>query len=137
MSRLGAPHELVDVAHEIAQADRAIGAVVGGKLDVIAAQIRTLQEEARGILERAKRDLDLHRAECNFVKRAGSTYHLYERAGALYFSMLSLDDWGGSPPHAFVGSFRLEADGSWTPAQDAAERPEAPEDLVRRLLDPG
>lgn len=115
-SRLGASIRLVDTAREIEQADRMLGAVAGGKLDVIARQIRALQREAQEILERAQRDLELHRAECAFQKRPGATYHLYERAnGSLYFSMLSVEEWGGAPPHPHRGSYRLELDQSWTP----------------------
>lgn len=136
VSRLAPAHDLVDVAHEIALADRAIGSVVGGKLEVIARQIRALQEEARAILDDARRDLDLHRAEHAFVKRPGSIYHLYRRPdGRLYFSMLSPDDWRGAPPHPFEGSYRLEADQSWTPVDEIPSADaERPEELVRRLL---
>lgn len=137
VSRLAPVHDLVDVAKEIANADRTIGTVVGSKLDVIARQIRALQEEARTILDDAKRDLDLHRAECNFTKRAGALYHLYERPNRrLYFSMLSPDDWGGAPPHPFRGTYRLEPDQSWTPAEEIDGDAERPEELVRKLLEP-
>lgn len=115
VSRLGARIELLDVAREIQDADRMLGAVVGGQLDVIAEQIRALQEKARSILERAREAGELHRASCQFKKRPGAVYHLYRRAnGDRYFSMLSPDEWGGSPPHPFEGSFRLEVDMSWT-----------------------
>lgn len=115
VSRLGAPIELLDVAREIQDADRMLGAVVGGQLELIAEQIRTLQEKARAILERAQEAGDLHRASCQFKKRPGATYHLYRRPGGdRYFSMLSPDEWGGSPPHAYEGSYRLEIDMSWT-----------------------
>lgn len=135
MSRLAPRHDLVDVAREIAEADRAIGAVVGGKLEVIARQIRALQEEARELLDEARRDLELHRAEHAFVKRVGSIYHLYRRPdGRLYWSMLSPDDWNGAPPHVFEGSYRLEADQSWTPLAEVDESAERPEELARRLL---
>ncbi len=135
VSRLAPAVELVDVAREIERADHAIGNVVGGKLEVIARQIRALQEEAQGILERARRDLDLHRATCSFHKRAGQVYHLYERAsGDLYFSMLAPADWGGAPPHPFLGSFRLEADHSWTPAEEIEGDGRSPAEVVRAVL---
>lgn len=138
VSRLAPAHHLVDIAHEIALADRAIGSVVGGKLEVIARQIRHLQEEARGILAEARRDLDLHRAEHAFVKRPGSIYHLYRRSdGRLYLSLLSPDDWRGTPPHPFEGSYRLEADQSWTPVDEIDPAAEPPEERVRRLLAAG
>jgi hypothetical protein len=100
MSRLAPPHALVDVAREIERADQMLGAVVGNKLELI---------------EAAERDAKLHRARCNFQRRPGAVYHLYESAaGAPYFSMLSPEEWGGSPPDRFVGSYRLELDMSWT-----------------------
>jgi hypothetical protein len=115
MSRLSPPLDLVDSARQIQQADLVLGAVVSNKLRLIADQIRGLQEQARGILEEARRDADLHRASCNFRKRAGAVYHLYRRTdGATYFSMLSPEDWNGAPPDPFAGSFRLELDMSWT-----------------------
>lgn len=138
VSRLAPSYDLVDTAREIQRADTSIGASVNGKLEVIAHQIRSLQEQARTILGDARRDLDLHRAKCNFTKRVGALYHLYEKApGQHYFSMLSVDDWGGSPPHAFVGTYRLEADLTWTPAERID--PDAPRahDVVQRLLAAG
>lgn len=127
---------MVDVAREIQQADQVLGAVVGNKLEVIAHQIRQLQERAREILDEAHRDSELHRARCNFQKRPGHVYHLYRRDdGSLYFSMLSLEDWGGAPPHRYEGSYRLEPDMSWTPAEEVEER-DAQWRTVRRLLGP-
>jgi hypothetical protein len=116
LSRLSAPHELVELAREIEVADSMLQAVVGGKLEVIARQIRALQQEAADTLERARTDARLHRASCGFLKRPGRTYHLYERApGEAYFSMLSPADWADAPPHPHRGSYRLEVDMSWTP----------------------
>jgi Protein of unknown function (DUF2452) len=115
LSRLAPPFDLVDVAREIQDADRMLGAVVGGQLDVIAKQIHALQDQARTLLEKARVAGELHRAACHFKKRPGHIYHLYRRAdGVAYFSMLSPADWGGQPPHAFEGSYRLEVDLGWT-----------------------
>jgi hypothetical protein len=122
-SRLGAKIELVDLAREIEKADETIGLVVSGKLDVIREQMRALQEQARRLLEEARDASLLHRATCNFKKTPGKVYHLYRRAsGELYFSMLSPEDWQGSPPHAFEGSYRLEADLSFSPIGEGSER---------------
>ncbi len=141
LSRLAPPITLVNVAKEIEEADKMVGAVVGSKLDLIASQIRRLQEEAQQILESAKRDLDLHRASCAFPRRPGQVYHLYDRSedgSALYWSMVSLDEWRGKPPHRFVGSYRLELDQSWTPCdgEEDAVRP-SPSAIARRLLSEG
>ena len=130
VSRLAAPHDLVSMAEEIQRADQMLSSVVGGKLEQIARQMRALQEEARRTLEQAKHNATLHRAACGFRKRPGRVYHLYEKPGEeLYFSMLSPDEWGGQPPHPFRGSYRLEADMSWTPAAEIGER-----DMERRKL---
>jgi Protein of unknown function (DUF2452) len=138
LSRLSAPHDLIDVAREIQQADALLGAVTGGKLEIIARQIRALQEHARDLLEAAKRDGELHRAACNFKKRPGQVYHLYRRDdGARYLSMLSPEEWGGSPPHAFEGSYRLEVDMSWTPAEEIDARDTGAAAQLRKLLGPG
>lgn len=49
-----------------------------------------LQDQARQVLVKAKRDADLHHIACNFVKVPGNVYHLYERiSGQKYFGMLS------------------------------------------------
>ena len=123
MSRLSAPHDLVDVAREIQSADAMLSAVAGGKLESIARQIRALQHEARETLERARQHAQLHRAACNFKKRPGQIYHLYRRPdGALYFSLLSVADWGGEPPHPYEGSYRLEADMQFTPTNEIEMR---------------
>jgi hypothetical protein len=132
LSRLAPRFDLVDAAAEIARADTQIGTVVNARLATIQKQIRALQEEARSILEEAQRSARLHRARSNFQKVPGRVYHLYRRDdGELYFSMLSPDDWSGTAPHAFEGSYRLGADMGWTrlgaePPEDRSQ-PEAPE----------
>lgn len=121
-SRLGPSIELVDMAREIAQADAMVNTRVSAKLKVIAEQIRHLQQEARTILEESQRDQHLHHAECNFKRIPGNIYHLYEKHnGRQYFSMLSPGDWHNTPPHSFVGSFRLENDMSWTAMDNMAD----------------
>lgn len=112
-SRLAPVHDLIDAARQIAEADAMLGAVANGKLQVIAEQIRALQAQAREVLAAAHRDAELHRAACNFRRKPGAVYHLYERPDTTqYFSMLAPADWG-TPPHAFVGSYELMADLSW------------------------
>lgn len=116
MSRLAPRFDLVDLAAEIARADETVSMVASAKLDVIRKQILALQDEARAVLDEAAQAARLHRATCNFRKVPGRVYHLYRRAeDDLYFSMLSPAEWGGAPPHAFEGSYRLENDQSFTP----------------------
>jgi len=48
--------------------------------------------------------------------------------------MLEPADWAGRPPHEFLGTFRLEADMSWTPMDETREV-DSPDAAVRQLLD--
>lgn len=135
VSRLAPPIDLVDLARQIGEADQAINARTGAKLQVIAGQIRALQQEARKVLEEARHDQDLHRARCMFRKLPGHVYYLYQAPDdGCYFSMLSPEDWQGHPPHSFKGSYRLEADMSWTPA-DTPDEPDNARELMRSLLE--
>lgn len=134
VSRLAPPMDLVDAAKEIQKADDTIKSHVGSKLRVIAEQMRALRDQAQSIMEDAHRDAELHRATCNFQKRPGQVYHLYARPDdTLYFSMLSPEDWGGAAPHEYKGSYRLEADMSWTPAERLGEEDQT-EQAIQKLL---
>jgi hypothetical protein len=134
VSRLAPPVGLVDAAREIEKADETIRNHVGSKLRVIAEQMRSLRDQAHAIMEEAQRDAELHRATCQFKKRPGHTYHLYEKPdGSLYFSMLSPEDWSGAPPHPHRGAYRLEADLSWTPAEKLADE-ENQQAFIAKLL---
>lgn len=135
VSRLAPGFGLVDLAREIEQADRAVAGRLGAQLEVIAEQVKSLQAQARRILEQARSDQRLHHARCAFRRIPGKIYHLYEHAdGSLAFSMLSPDDWGGRPPHAFVGSYRLENDLSWVAADAADDARDDSRALVSGLL---
>ncbi len=108
------PFSLVQRAQEIEKADEVVQSHVHGKLDVIARQIRTLQEEAKKIIGKAERDMELHRIKCNFEKKPGMALYLYQKQnGDKLFSILSPAEWGSSLPHEFLGAFRLAADGSF------------------------
>jgi hypothetical protein len=139
LSRLSAPVSLVDAAREIQAADQWLAATASAQLGAIAEQMQHLREQAEKILHKAQQDALLHRAEARFTRIPGKIYHLYARAdGTQYWSLLAPSDWNGTPPHSFVGSFRLEADRSWTRAdqiepQDAA-RGDISEWLKKKLL---
>jgi hypothetical protein len=137
VSRLAPVHDLVDVARRIQEADAVVGAVATAELTVIAEQIRRLQEEAQRVLERTKRNLELHRARCAFIRKPGGVYHLYRRPdGEVWFSMIGPDEWGAPDPgRVFEGSYRLEVDQSWTRIdQGDAPAQRSPGELVQRLL---
>src|ERR1700712_1347568 len=123
VSRLSGPVSLVDSAREIERADQWIASTSSAKLEQIAGQMKALREQAEQVLRDAHENAALHRAEARFQRHPGKTYHLYERAtGQRYWSLLSPDDWSGSTPHGYVGSYRLEADQSWTPVERIAAR---------------
>jgi len=134
VSRLAPSMELVDLAKAISEADSAIQNNVTGKLSVIARQIKSLQDEAKQILQQAQRDQKLHRARCNCLRIAGNTYHLYKNQRAeLYFSLLSPEDWQGQPPHDYQGAYRLENDMSWTALEEADE--DDSQSILQHLLE--
>jgi len=135
VSRLAPVHDLVDLAAEVQRADATLATVTGGKLVVIAEQIRALQQQAEALLARAHRDAELHRAQCRFEKRPGQVYHLYRRHddGALWFSLLGPDEWLLPQAQDFVGSYRLEADMSFTPLEEV-ERRDNEDAQIARLL---
>ena len=137
LSRLSPSFSLIDVAAEIEKADGMLATVASGKLGVIADQIRHLQDEARALLERARRDAELHRARCRFEKKAGGIYHLYRahEDDALWFSLMAPDEWLKPQPQTFEGSYRLEADMSFT-RLDVTDTTSPPVDVatVRKLL---
>lgn len=135
VSRMAPATELVDLAAQIAEADTMLANVTHGKLRQIAEQIVGLQQQATQILQATARDQQLHRAQCNFQRKPGTIYHLYRRPdGRDYLSMLAPQEWGGEPPHEFLGSYRLEPDMSWTAADELDEEAMA-QGLVKRLLD--
>jgi len=115
LSRMAPSYDLVDVAAQIQQADETLAMMTSGKLEVIAEQIQKLREQARDILERARRDAELHRAQCSFEKKPGGVYHLYRKDdGVLWFSLLAPEEWSSKQPQTFEGTYRLEVDMSFT-----------------------
>lgn len=122
LSRMAPAFSLIDAATELARADDQLATATGGKLAVLAEQMRALRAQAEALLSKAARDLALHRARCNFEKVPGGVYHLYEKAdGSRWFSMVAPEEWVRGAPDRFVGSYRLEADRSFT---DLAEHDE-------------
>lgn len=121
LSRLAPAISLVNVAKEIESASETISVVTHAKLEVIAKQIRALQQEAQAIMSSAEKNLELHNATCSFSRKVGHVYHLYARENGTYWSMVSPEEWRGRAPHPFLGSYRLGIDQSWSRV-DAEER---------------
>ncbi|XP_010958062.2 uncharacterized protein C1orf50 homolog isoform X2 [Camelus dromedarius] len=132
--RAGDPLDLVALAEQVQKADEFIRANATNKLTVIAEQIEHLHEQARKVLEDARRDADLHHVACNIVKKPGNIYYLYKReSGQQYFSIISPKEWGTSCPHDFLGAYKLQHDLSWTPYEDI-EKQDAKISIVNKLL---
>lgn len=129
--------DIVSLAEQIKHADVAVRNTACNKLGLILDQIRFLQSQAEKILQETDVNEKLHHAACNFQKRPGTVYHLYEKEGdgaQTYFSMLSLDEWGPGFKHKYLGSYRLEGDFSWTAVENVAKRTED-QAWAERLLD--
>lgn len=134
VSRLSPAFGLVELASEIAQADDKVAARANAQLQIIAEQMKSLQAEARKILEQAQQDQQLNHARCAFTRVPGRIYHLYRRPdGELEFSMLSPQEWGGKPPHEYIDSYQLGLDMRWT-AMDDLSGQDATSESVRTLL---
>jgi hypothetical protein len=130
VSRLAPAFGLVDLAQEIAQADEMLANRASAQLQVIAEQVKNLQQQAQAILQQTQRDQQLHRARCNLQKKPGQIYHLYQdKHGESILSLLSPEDWQGRPPNTFIGSYRLESDRSWT-ALDTLTEPQQTDPLA-------
>src|SRR5689334_17000804 len=80
LTRLAPSYDLVDLAAQIQRADETLAVMTGGKLAVIAEQVEKLRQQAAALLEKARRDAELHRARCSFEKKPGGVYHLYRKA---------------------------------------------------------
>merc|ERR1719174_1020620 len=114
--------DLIALATQIQTADQFTRATAGSKLQVIAEQVRFLQQQARNVLEEANLNKDLHHMACNFRKVPGKTYHVYlSSSGAKYLSMISPMEWGMNRPE-FVGSYKLENDMTFTPEEKVLKR---------------
>ncbi|XP_057563543.1 uncharacterized protein C1orf50 homolog isoform X2 [Hippopotamus amphibius kiboko] len=132
--RVGDPLDLVALAEQVQKANEFVRANATNKLTVIAEQIEHLQEQARKVLEDARRDADLHHVACNIVKKPGNIYYLYKReSGQRYFSIISPKEWGTSCPHDFLGAYKLQHDLSWTLYEDI-EKQDANISIVNKLL---
>ena len=121
-----------DLAQTVADAEAVVGEVTLRRLELLAKQMQAIREQAERVISEGRRDAELNRASCAFRRSPGRVYHLYRRDdGALLFSMLSPAEWRGNAPYAFEGSYRLEADQSWTPVDEIPSR-----DDLRRGLAP-
>lgn len=127
VSRLAPAFHAPDLRDHIDRVEAMLGARTSAKLGLIAEQIRQLQDSARAILQEAEQEQALHQVACAFERKPGHVYHLYRKQdGSRFWSMLSPDDWRGQSPHPCIGSYRLEADYSWTKLETHWDSNQAP-----------
>merc|ERR1712037_900320 len=129
-------HDLVELAAQVEKADQFTRATAGSKLQVIAEQVRFLQEQARKVLEEARMNALLHKTSCNCKKIPGKTYYVYKQRKNPedeFLSMISPQEWGPSGPE-FVQGYRLEYDMSWTELKDLDKRSNELS-LINKILD--
>merc|ERR1711988_1405837 len=129
-------HDLVELAAQVEKADQFTRATAGSKLQVIAEQVRFLQEQARKVLEEARLNALLHKTSCNFKKIPGKTYYVYKQKknpDEEFLSMISPEEWGSACPE-YVGGYRLEFDMSWTELQDCDKKSNETA-LINKILD--
>jgi len=128
--------DLVELAAQVEKADQFTRATAGSKLQIIAEQVRFLQDQARKVLEDARLNALVHKTNCNFKKIPGKTYYIYKQKknpDEEFMSMISPEEWGDSGPE-FVGGYKLEYDMSWTELQDI-ERKQTETALINKILD--
>ena len=105
-------------------------------MQVIAEQVRFLQEQARKVLEEARLNALLHKTSCNFKKIPGKTYYIYKQRknpDEEFLSMISPEEWGAACPE-YVGGYRLEFDMSWTELKDCDKRGNEMQ-MIQKILD--
>ncbi|KAJ3654986.1 hypothetical protein Zmor_014135 [Zophobas morio] len=106
--------ESMELSDAVSNVTTALQANARNKLDIIGKQMKNLHDIMSDVFEETKLSIELHNVACNFVKRPGHIYHLYERpSGQKYLGMLSPQEWQNAP-HTYLGSFMLESDSSWT-----------------------
>ena len=122
VSRLSAAFNVLDLAQEVEQAEKIISTTSHAKLKLIAEQMLQLKQQARQILEDTQKNNQLHRAQCQFQKIPGKTYHLYKKPDQqLYFSMLNPQEWGDNHADYYQGAYTLQADMSWLEVNNSEE----------------
>ena len=99
---------------EIATTRRGVADATRRRLGDLGRMQEALRQCAERVVTDARQDLELHDVDITCVKRRGHTYHLYEREGRRWFSLLGPDDYRSADPKArFCGTFCLHYDNSW------------------------
>ncbi|KAF5402074.1 hypothetical protein PHET_04500 [Paragonimus heterotremus] len=133
-TKIATATDLVDLAKQIQSCEEFVTANASSRLHLIVDQMQYLKKQAESILLDMKRDLDLHKLPCNFVKKPGNTYHVYEKSnGIRYFGFLSPEDWGSRCPDRFIHSYTLLPDMTWLDADHGNDRANT-DVIVKRIM---
>ncbi|CAH8561948.1 unnamed protein product [Dicrocoelium dendriticum] len=126
--------DLVDLAHQIQSCEQFVNSNACARLHLIIDQMQHLKRQAETILHDLKRDMEIHRLPCNFIKKPGTVYHVYERPeGTKYMGLLSPEDWGSNCPHKYISSYKLLPDMTWLPVAQLDEHTKINE-VVQKLV---
>jgi hypothetical protein len=102
----------------LAEAKREIQTSAVRRLEALDRVYRQLVDQARAIVDEARRDLELHDLPVYAAKIRGQTYHLYERPDRRpprFLSILGPEEERQADPRALhLASYRLNEDSSWT-----------------------
>ncbi|TGZ71397.1 hypothetical protein CRM22_002662 [Opisthorchis felineus] len=130
------PEDLVELAKQIKSCEQFVTANASSRLYLIAKQMQYLKEQATDILCELRRDTELHNLPCNFVKKPGNSYHVYEKPdGSRYMGLLSPEEWGSKCPHKFIRSYKLLPDMTWVATDDLSEQ-ETTRKMVQQFMFP-
>lgn len=84
------------------------------QLKLLYNQMKIIQSQAQEIIENAEKQDKLHKIKKNFRLVSGNTYHLYEKNGEKFFSLISKDEWFGRNKNSdiieFKGSYYYDHD---------------------------
>uniref|UniRef100_A0AC34PZQ8 Uncharacterized protein n=1 Tax=Panagrolaimus sp. JU765 TaxID=591449 RepID=A0AC34PZQ8_9BILA len=70
--------------------------------------------QARQVLEKAKKDHDLHNIPCNVQKIPGKIYYLWQKpSGEKFFSLIGPEEWTNTK-NEHLGTYRFEYDRTFT-----------------------
>jgi hypothetical protein len=82
--------DFMELTEGVSNVSTAMQSNARNKLEIIGRQMKNLQELMTEVFEETKLSVELHKVACNFVKKPGHIYHLYQRpSGQKYFGMLS------------------------------------------------
>ncbi|VDP88121.1 unnamed protein product [Echinostoma caproni] len=132
--KIATPTDLIEIARQIQECEQYVSANTCSRLHMIVKQMKNLKKEAEQILKNCQRDIEVHKLPCNFVKKPGNTYYVYQRSdGTKYLGLLSPEEWGPSCPSAFLGAYKLMPDMTWVPETELQDWNKT-EEVVKHIL---